>query len=247
MEISGRKIVITGGAGGMGRQFAIDLLKLGAKPFVIDVASEELEALKAETGIDGAVVEVADEGAVVSFFERYADENGAPDILINNAGVTADGFLARQGRDGMKTMPLSDWRRVIDVNLTGVFLCGREAAARMIHHGVKGLILNISSLSKAGNMGQSNYSAAKAGVAAMTVTWAKELARYGIRSAAIAPGFVNTGMIAKINPKILDAVVADILVGRFGEPEEISRAVRFIIECDYFNGRVLEVDGGHRL
>jgi 3-oxoacyl-[acyl-carrier protein] reductase len=128
-----------------------------------------------------------------------------------------------------------------------VFLCGREAAAQMVKHGVKGLIINISSISKAGNFGQTNYSATKAGVVAMTVTWAKELAGPGVRAVAIAPGYVNTEMVAKIDEKVIGKIVAQIPVGRLGEMAEISQAVQFAIECDFFNGRVLEVDGGHRI
>jgi 3-oxoacyl-[acyl-carrier protein] reductase len=139
------------------------------------------------------------------------------------------------------------WRAVIDVNLTGVFLCGREAAERMIRAGNGGCIINISSLSRAGNFGQSNYSAAKAGVAALTVVWAKELARHGIRVNAIAPGFIKTEMVASMKQEILDKMAAGIPAGRLGEPDEIAATAEFIFANDYMNGRVLEIDGGQRL
>lgn len=247
MDISGKNIVITGGARGMGRQFAVDMLELGGKPFVVDVVRENLDKLKDETGIPGKVLDVTDEAGVEAFFEAYSAENGAPEVLVNNAGITADGLFVKKKEDGLKKFSFADWQKVIDINLTGVFLCGREAAAQMIRHDVRGLIINISSLARAGNFGQSNYSATKSGVAAMTVTWAKELAQYGIRSAAIAPGFINTEMVAKIPEKVISKVVAQIPVGRMGEMKEISRTVQFIIECDFFNGRVVDVDGGHRL
>ncbi|HKB52385.1 MAG TPA: SDR family oxidoreductase, partial [Ramlibacter sp.] len=131
--------------------------------------------------------------------------------------------------------------------LKGVFLCGREAAVRMIESGRGGVIVNISSISRAGNMGQTNYSAAKAGVAAMTVTWAKELARHGIRVAGIAPGFSDTRMVAGMSSRMREKIVATIPLRRLASPPEIARAARFILEDDYFNGRVLEIDGGLRL
>jgi 3-oxoacyl-[acyl-carrier protein] reductase len=144
-------------------------------------------------------------------------------------------------------MPLSSWQQVVDVNLTGVFLCGREAAAHMVAQDSGGLIVSISSISRHGTPGQSNYTATKAGIAAMTVVWAKELARYKVRAAAIAPGYIATEMTQAIRPEILDKVVAQVPWGRLGDPAEISHTLRFIIENDYVNGRVMEVDGGLRI
>lgn len=247
MDIQGKNVVITGAGRGMGRQFAVDLKAAGAKPFALDVIQDNLDDLKEKTGIPGKVLDVTDESAVQSFFEEYSAEYGAPHAIVNNAGITADGLFVREKNGEIQTMGMDKWNKVIAVNLTGVFLCGREAAAQMIKHKVKGVLINISSISRAGNFGQTNYSATKSGVAAMTVSWAKELARYGIRSAAIAPGYINTEMVAKIDPKTIDKIVAQIPVGRLGEMSEISHAVRFIIECDFFNGRVMEVDGGHRI
>lgn len=247
MEIAGKKIIITGGARGIGRQFAADLKALGAVPYVVDVVQENLDILKNETGIPGEILDVTNEEAVTAFFADYTEKNGAPDVLVNNAGITADGLFVSKKGETMKKLSISSWQRVIDVNLTGVFLCGREAAYQMTKHGVKGLIINISSVSRAGNFGQTNYSATKAGVAAMTVTWAKELARAGIRAAAIAPGYIRTEMTDKIDQKVKDKINAQIPAGRFGEMKEISQTVKFIIECDYVNGRVLEIDGGLRI
>jgi len=247
MDISEKKVIITGGGRGMGRQFALDLKALGAKPYVVDVIQDDLNKMKSEFGIPGKIVDVTNEDSVVSFFENYTAENGAPDVLVNNAGITSDSIFVRMKDNEMKKFPMSNWQKVINVNLTGVFLCGREAAAQMVKHGVKGVLINISSISRAGNFGQTNYSATKAGVASMTVTWAKELAKAGIRSVAIAPGYINTEMVAKIDQAVLDKIIAQIPVGRLGEMKEISQTVRFIIECDFINGRVIEVDGGQRI
>ncbi|HWR89083.1 MAG TPA: SDR family oxidoreductase [Dissulfurispiraceae bacterium] len=247
MDMQGKKIIITGGARGMGRQFALDLKALGAQPYVVDVIQENLDALMAETGIPGSKVDVGNEKDVEAFFEKYVAEHGAPDVLVNNAGITADSLFIRKKGEDITKFPLSNWERVLSVNLTGVFLCAREAAFHMVKNGVKGVIINISSISRSGNLGQTNYSATKAAVDAMTVTWAKELARYGIRVGAIAPGYINTEMVAKIRQEVLDKIIQNIPTGRLGEMSEISQTVTFIIQNDFFTGRVIEVDGGMRI
>jgi 3-oxoacyl-[acyl-carrier protein] reductase len=174
---------------------------------------------------------------------------GRLDVMINNAGITKDALLVKT-QDGKVSgkMSLDQWQAVIDVNLTGVFLGAREAAARMINlgHG-GGVIISTSSISRAGNMGQTNYSAAKAGVAAMTVVWAKELARHGIRAAAIAPGFTRTDILDAMKPEMIERMVAAVPLKRMAEPAEIAQAAVFIAENDYFSGRVLELDGAQRL
>lgn len=247
MELTGKRVVITGGGRGMGKQFAEDLSKRGAKPYVLDVLAENLDALQSQAGIPGAVVDVSNGSQVESFFETYTDEHGAPDVLVNNAGITADALFIKKKGDETKKFPLSNWEKVLGVNLTGTFLCAREAAFHMVKHDVKGVIVNISSICRSGNLGQTNYSATKSAVDAMTVTWSKELSRYGIRVGAIAPGYINTEMVAKIRQEVLEKIVEKIPVGRLGEMEEISRALQFIIENDFFTGRIIEVDGGMRI
>lgn len=247
MDIAGKNIIITGGARGMGRKFAEELLKAGGKPYVVDVLQENLDALKAETGIDGEIVDVSSEASVEAFFESFTARFGSPHVLINNAGITSDALFIKQKGDEITKFPLANWEKVINVNLTGVFLCAREAAYQMVKSQTKGVIINISSISRSGNLGQTNYSAAKSAVDAMTVTWAKELSRYGIRVGAIAPGYINTEMVAKIRQEVLDKIIEKIPVGRLGEMEEIGKTVQFIIENDFFTGRVIEVDGGMRI
>lgn len=254
MDIKDKVVVITGGGQGLGRSIALALAAKGAKLALFDLNRERLETTAAEcraAGGDGRgyYCNVASEEDVVRCFDEVVADYGAVDGLVNNAGILRDGFLVKT-RDGeiVKKMSLDEWQAVIDVNLTGVFLCGREAAERMIRLGTRGVIINISSVSRAGNMGQSNYSAAKAGVTALAVTWAKELARYGIRAAAaVAPGFIATEMVASMRPEVLTKMAEGIPLKRLGKPEEIGQTVVYILENDYFTGRCIDMDGGIRI
>ena len=204
----------------------------GAKLALVDLDAASMaetinacEEHAAEVKAYGA--NVADEDQVISLFEQIVAELGGLDGLVNNAGITRDALLVKFNREGefVSKMSLDEWQSVINVNLTGVFLCGREAAEQMIKLGSKGVIVNISSISRHGNMGQSNYSATKAGVQSMAVVWAKELSRYGIRAASVAPGFINTEMTAAMKPEALEKLTAMIPARRMGEPEEIAKAV----------------------
>lgn len=220
---------------------------------LVDRDSAALESVSAEIIASGATAraytaDVAAERDVVSLYDRVIADFGALDVSVANAGILRDGLLVK-AKDGVvqDKLSLQNWQAVIDVNLTGVFLCGREAAERMVPLGRGGCIVNISSISRHGNFGQSNYSAAKAGVAALTVVWAKELARYGIRVNAIAPGFIRTEILATMKPEALAKTAALVPSGRLGEPREIAHSLLYILENDYLNGRILEVDGGLRL
>ncbi len=253
MDLRGKTILITGAGRGLGAAMARRLAERGANLALLDLDERGLVAVRDECRALGARVEtysanVAVEHEIIGAFDRVVADFGGLDGSIANAGILRDGLLVK-AKDGEVTgkLSLEQWQAVIDVNLTGVFLCGREAAERMIRGGKGGSIINISSLSRAGNFGQSNYSAAKAGVAALTVVWAKELARYGIRVNAIAPGFIKTEMVAGMKPEILEKMAAGIPVQRLGDPDEVASAAEFIFANDYVNGRVVDVDGGQRL
>ncbi len=245
--------MITGAARGLGAAMARELAARGANLALVDLDDSALHDVLAgcrAAGIraEGYAANVADETQVGATFDRVVAEFGRLDGAIANAGILRDGLLIKV-QDGavVGKLSLAQWQAVIDVNLTGVFLCGREAAERMLKLGNGGCIVNISSLSRAGNFGQSNYSAAKAGVAALTVVWAKELARFGIRVNAIAPGFVKTEMVASMKPEMLEKMAAGIPLKRLGTPVEIAETAAFLFENDYVNGRVFEIDGGQRL
>jgi 3-oxoacyl-[acyl-carrier protein] reductase len=253
MQLAGKTVLITGAGRGLGAAMAEGLAGRGANLALVDLDAAGLDAVRTaceKRGVRAMTygANVAAEAEVVTTFDRVVADFGRLDAVIANAGILRDGLLVKV-KDGaiVDKLSLAQWQSVIDVNLTGVFLCGREAAERMIRLGNGGCIVNISSLSRAGNFGQSNYSAAKAGVAALTVVWAKELARYGIRVNAIAPGFIKTEMVASMKPELLAKMAAGIPVQRLGEPNEIAAAAAFILENDYYNGRVLEIDGGQRL
>ena len=252
MNIKDKVIVITGGGRGLGKAFALDLADRGAKLALADVDQENLERVKNACEANGAeartyVVNVTNETQVVQFFDDVVADFGTVDGLINNAGITRDGLLVRRKEGKTSKMSLENWQQVIDVNLTGSFLCGREFFAKLIEQEKPGVCINISSLSRSGNMGQSNYTATKAGIAEMTVTWAKELSRYGIRVGAIAPGYINTEMVAAIREDVKQKIIDQVPLKRLGNPSEISHTAVYILENDYFTGRIIECDGGLRI
>ena len=252
MNIKDNVFVVTGAARGLGFAFAKNLAEAGGRVALVDMNAEGLaqatNSLKDE-GADARYyrVNVSSEEEVMALFDNVVEDFGRVDGLINNAGITRDAMLIKRKDDDVETMKLSDWQQVIDVNLTGVFLCGREASARMVKAKTQGVIVNISSICRNGNIGQSNYCASKAGVAALTSTWGKELCRYGIRVGAIAPGYVNTEMVSQIRDTVLDKIKALVPLGRLAEPSEIAHTARYIIENDYFTSRTISVDGGFRL
>jgi len=243
VNVRGKTILVTGAGRGIGRSLATHFAGKGANLALLDVNADDVNETRArctQLGVTARsyLADAANEDSVVGALGRVMEDFGALDGLINNAGIVRDGMLIKV-KDGQVVgkMSLAQWQAVIDTNLTGVFLCAREAAQHMISRNV----------SRAGNAGQTNYSAAKAGVAAMTVVWAKELARYGIRVGAVAPGFIRTPMVEAMKPEALAKMTSPIPLGRLGEPDEIAHAVGFIFENDLFTGRCVEVDAGLRL
>ncbi|TLS38272.1 3-oxoacyl-ACP reductase FabG [Pseudalkalibacillus caeni] len=243
MRLYEKVAVITGGGNGIGRETAFRFAEEGARVVVADYdrdSGEKVLASLKEKGHEGIFVQVnvADQESVKQMVDASMKAYGKIDILINNAGVTSDGFLAK--------LAAEEWQKVIDVNLTGVFYCAQSVIPVMIEQG-KGKIINTSSVSGVyGNVGQSNYAATKAGVVGLTKTWAKELGRKGINVNAVAPGFIETGMVAKVPEKVIAKMKEQVPLQRLGKPSDIANAYLYLAseESNYVNGTVLHVDGG---
>jgi 3-oxoacyl-[acyl-carrier protein] reductase len=251
MNLGDLKIIVSGAASGMGRHFALRLTEAGAQVAVADVneagLAETVAMAKGPGKVHSRKLDVADEAQVGAFVDWAFGAMGGLNALVNNAGILRDGLLVKKDRETgeIKTLTKAQWDAVIAVNLTGATLLARDAVAKMAATGTRpGVVVNMSSVARHGNRGQSNYSAAKAALAANTKTWSLEWAPFGIRCGAVAPGMVETPMTQGMNQKARDALVASIPVGRIGTPEDLWLAVRFVLECDYFNGRTIDVDGG---
>jgi len=241
-SLDGQTALVTGASRGIGRAVALALAAEGAE-VVVNYASspEAAEAVVAEIQAKGGSAyalkaDVSDEASVDDLIKTVLKRSERIDVLVNNAGITRDGLLMR-----MKT---EDWQAVINLNLTGVFLCTRAVTRPMLKQR-SGRIINITSVvGLMGNAGQANYAAAKAGVVGLTRSSAKEMASRGITVNAVAPGFIATDMTKDLEA---DAILAAIPLGRFGSPDQVAGAVRFLAAdpaAAYITGQVLQVDGG---
>ncbi|WP_159653308.1 SDR family oxidoreductase [Vibrio atypicus] len=249
MELKQSVIAITGAGRGLGQMMAITLAHAGAELALIDVDEDALVDTKKQCNMLGVKalsygVDITKENDVERTFSDIVTDFGQLNGLVNNAGILRDGLLVKVKEGEVSKLSLEQFNSVINVNLTGTFLCGRETALQMINGGHKGVIINISSVARAGNIGQSNYAASKAAVATLAMTWGKELARYGIRAAAIAPGVIETDMTRQMKPVARERLEKMVPVGRMGQAQEIAETVKFIFENEYVNARVFEVDGG---
>jgi 3-oxoacyl-[acyl-carrier protein] reductase len=252
MQLTGVRAIVTGASGGIGLATARAIAGAGATHVgLLGRTQEKLEAavqtLKGNHPpgeITPILADVRDPDALKEGFGNFVQHAGGLDVLVNSAGVLLDGALLSISFKGISRYSLDDWQTTMDTNLKGVFLCSQLAVEHMVRKRTKGVIVNISSYSRQGRAWQAAYSASKGGVASMTFTLAQELAPYGIRCVAIAPGMVDTSMAQQGSEEFRKKILDHVAVGRLGRPEEIAHGVLFCIENDFFNGRVLELDGG---
>ena len=251
MDIKNKVIAITGGGRGIGRSIALSLAKKGGKLAILDLdeaaMKETIELIKKEGSEARAYkCNVADEATVVDTFSNIVGDFGAIHGLVNNAGILRDATLIKV-KDGkiIKKLSAENFDLVVDVHMKGAFLCAREAASHMVELGIsEGCIVSMSSGAFRGNFGQTNYSAAKAGIVAMSRVWSKELARYNIRSMAIAPGAIDTDLLRSMPPEALSGLAKAVPLGRIGDVKNIAQTVEYILENDYLSGDVIDVNGG---
>jgi 3-oxoacyl-[acyl-carrier protein] reductase len=250
MQLEEVRAMVTGAASGLGKHFTLEFARAGAAVAAGDIDLKGLEELKnLSDALPGRILtgrlDVSQEASVMAFVKQACQEFEGINVLVNNAGILRDGLLATGQGGWIKKLPTAQWKQVLDVNLTGPYLVTREVVSEVLTRGIKpSVVINISSISHDGNPGQSNYSASKAGLDACTRTWALELAPAGMRVGAVAPGVVDTPMLKHISEEAMKSLVSGVPLGRIGRPQEIWLAVRFIVECDFFTGRVIEVDGG---
>jgi len=236
-------IIVTGGASGIGRETALIIAHEGGKVAIFDMneagMKEVEDTIKDKGGMcKGYKVDVSDYNMVKTAVDQVIADFGTIDGLVNDAGITRDGFLSK--------MEIEDWNKVIAINLTGTFNCGKAVLPYMMEKG-NGVVVNLSSVVGVyGNIGQTNYAATKAGVIGLTLTWAKEFGKKGIRVNAVAPGFIKTPMTEKVPDKVLDFMTSRTPMGRMGEAREVANAILFLLsdESSFVTGHVLHVSGG---
>lgn len=233
--LEGRIAVVTGGTRGIGRAIAAAFVEHGATVVALGASEQQRD-----TNIRQC--DVSNEESVISTFQSILADHGRVDVLVNNAGIAIDSVIHRSSLD--------DFRRVVDVNLQGTWLCTREALRHMRERDGSGAIVNITSIaSKAGNLGQASYVSSKAGMEGLTRTTAREGARYGIRANAIRPGLISTDMTAAIPSHSWDEKLASIPMARAGTPDEVAQVAVFLASdmSSYVTGAVLDVTGGREM
>jgi 3-oxoacyl-[acyl-carrier protein] reductase len=245
MEISEAKILITGAGRGIGHFIATGMLERAAKVIILDNNKALIDALPVHRSLCAFECDITDATSVEKVIRDIFENHGGVNVCINNAGIIHSEPLVNLLSKGDKKHSLSNWKKVIDVNLNAVFYVSSNVAEQMVSKKEKGVIINISSISAQGNMGQSAYAATKAGVEALAKTWSKELGMFKIRAASIAPGFFDTPSTKEsLNEHMLLKWQKAVPLGKLGELQQLLSAVEFIITNEYFNGKTLAVDGG---
>jgi len=246
MEIRDKNIIVTGGANGIGKTLVENLVIENAHVIVIDKDLNALTILnKKYPEISCFECDVTDYTNVETTIEAIYDKFQKIDALVNNAGILYSEPIISFSTNGIKKHDITMWNKVLSIDLCSVFFITVTVVEKMMLKRTKGLIVNISSICAAGNAGQSAYSAAKAGVNALTKTWSKELSLMGIRVAGIAPGYFDIDSThAAMSESGLKELKKEIPLRRLGKIDEVIDAILFVIRNDYFNGKILEIDGG---
>lgn len=244
MELGDKVAIVTGGAGGIGRGIVRALRDRRCRVAVLDRDPASLAALPEDEGVVCLPCDATDPTQVARAVDQVHSQCGRIDVLVNNAGRIHSAPLFNMLAPGERKHSLEAWREVVDANLTSAFVMTAHVVEKMVAARTKGVIVNISSVAARGNAGQSAYAAAKAGVNALTVTWARELGVMGIRCVAIAPGFVDTDSTrSAMSENTLNEWVRRTPLRRLGRVEEIAQCVVAALENDFITGTVIEVDG----
>ena len=244
MDLRGKRIIVTGGVKGLGRAMVEKLIARESVVTVFDIDVAGFDEVQ-KAGARCLACDVTNPEQINAALEEFGEARGAPDVLINNAGILYSEPLLKITEDGLKLHDRESWDRVLLTNLSSVFYMTAPVVAKMVATRTKGVVVNIGSVSATGNPGASAYSAAKAGVHALTQAWAKELGPMGIRVIAIAPGFMDTDSAhAATSDTALRETIKRVPLRRLGKAEEVAAAVIAAIENDFFNGKVFELDGG---
>jgi len=244
VDIKGKNILITGGASGLGRAMVLSLVEHGGNVIVLDIDNQGMDELASNENIQSANCDITNPQQIESAMQEIFAGGKKIHALINNAGILHSesmfNIMAEQ-----KKHRLDNWNRVLAVNLTAPFMVSSHVIEHMAMNRIRGVIVNISSISARGNAGQTAYSAAKSGLEAMTRVWSKELGAYGIRAVAIAPGFIDTPSTRRAVPeKILEENRKKVPLKKLGAEMDIAKAVIAVLDNDYLNGVVIAVDGG---
>ncbi len=243
MELEGAVALVTGGAKGLGLAIATHLQEQGAKIIVADLDAEALTVLPVK--MEGCVLDVTRLDDAKTVVKGLVERHGRIDVLVNNAGVIYSEPMVNIMNPSGMMHNLDSFRKSITANLDSVFIMTSAVVEQMVMRRTKGVIVNISSISAGGNEGQTAYSAAKAGVNAMTATWSKELGKLGIRCNAVAPGFIDTDSTRNaLNESTIKHILSNTPLSRLGNAEEVAQAVASVITNDFMNGVVLNINGG---
>lgn len=242
IDLTGKSAIVTGSGRGIGKGIAVKLAELGAAVTICDISEEIASQTASELRQKGLeadyfVLDVADTEAARALIENTVEKRGKLDILVNNAGINRDAMLHKMER--------KQWDEVIAVNLTGTYNTMQPASIRMREQ-KSGRIINISSASWMGNIGQANYAASKAGVVGLTKTASREMAKYNVTVNAICPGFIDTDMTRGVPDKVWDLMISKIPMGRAGSPEDVANLIAFLASdtASYITGEVINVGGG---